>query len=163
SGLLGGPLLAPGLAVGLALEATGVSFPAPEPGLAGGGRARQTLTLTTTWLPAGSDRLQLPVVAGRGTGAPDRVRCTHPGRRVDQALAAFAGLSWAHRLGRAGGLEVRLSGEHRREAAAPRTPTPAASHLNLTTWITAGAPGPLAPDLDASTLDGAWTRVQLAA
>src|SRR5262249_57439966 len=100
--------------------------------LAGGVRPRQTLNLSATWLPAGADQRELLVRAGRRTESPDCFRCADSAARVDQALAAFAGLSWAHRLGRAGGLEVRVSGEHRREAAAARTPTPAASHLDLT-------------------------------
>jgi hypothetical protein len=162
SGLIGAPLLARRLAVALSVEATGVSFPPVEPEFAAGGLARQALALTTTWLPTGSDRLDLLVLAGRRTESPDCFRCTESAARVDQTLGAFIGLSWAHGLGPAAALELRLSGEHHRGSAGARSPTSAPSHLDLMTWMTDGAPGPLAPDLDASTLDAAWTRLHLA-
>jgi len=163
SGLLGGPLAGGRLGAVVSLEANGVGLPAVEPGLASGGRARQTLALTTTWNPGEADRLSLLVLAGRRTESPDCFRCTEPAARVDRELAAFAGLGWAHALGTWAGLELRLAAEHRSRAAEARSTPSGPSHLDLSSWVTDGAPGPVGPDLAASTLDEAQTRLQLVA
>jgi len=163
SGLLGGPLAGGSLGAVVSLEANGVGLPAAEPGLAGGGRARQTLAFTTTWVPGGADRLSLLVLGGRRTESPDCFRCTDTAARVHAELAAFAGLAWTHALGRESGLELRLGAEHRIESAAARMVPERPGHLDLSSWVTDGAPGPLGPDLGASTLDEERTRLRLAA
>jgi len=162
SGLLGGPLAGRHLGAVLSLDASGVGLPPTEAGLAGGGRARQTLALTTTWLPGASDRLFLLVLAGRRSESPDCFRCTDAAARVDRELALLAGLGWVHALDPVSVLELRLSAEHRSMSAGARSPTDAPSRLDLTRWITDGAPGPLAPHLGASTLDESRTRIRLA-
>jgi hypothetical protein len=161
SGLLGGPLAGGHLGAALSLDASGVGLPPTEPGLAGGGRARQALALTTTWLPGPSDRLSLLVLAGRRSESPDCFRCTDAAARVDRELAFLAGLGWVHQLGPISELELRLSAEQRSASAGARSPTDAPSRLDLTRWITDGAPGPLGPDLGASTLDESRTRIRL--
>ena len=81
--------------------------------------------------------------------------------RVDRELALFAGVGWVHALGPASGLELRLSAEHRSTSAQARSATDAPSRLDLTRWITDGAPGPLGPELGASTADESRTRIRL--
>ncbi len=162
SGLLGGPLVRGRLGAVLSLEATGLGMPATEPGLATGGRARQTVAFTTTWLPSAEDQLGLLVLAGRRTESPDCFRCTDAAARLDRELAVLAGLSWRHAFAAGAGLELRLSAEQRTASAGARTPPPGPSHLDLSTWVTDGAPGPLWPDVGASALDASRTRVQLA-
>jgi hypothetical protein len=161
SGLLGGPLAGGHLGSVLSLDASGVGLPPTEAGLAGGDRARQTLALTTTWLPGASDRLSLLMLAGRRSESPDCFRCTEAAARVDRELSLFAGLGWVHALGPVSALELRLSAEHRSASAGARSPTDAPSRLDLTRWITDGAPGPLAPDLGASSLEESRTRIRL--
>lgn len=163
SGLLGGPLAGGRLGAVVSLEATGVGLPAVEPGLAAGGRARQTLAFTTTWIPGEADRLSLLILAGRQTESPDCFRCTDAAARLDRELAAFAGLTWAHGFEGGMGLELRLAAEHRARSAGARSEPVGPSHLDLSSWVTDGAPGPLAPDLGASTLDETGTRLQLGA
>jgi hypothetical protein len=163
SGLIGGPLAAGRLGAVVSLEANGVGLPAVEPGLAGGGRARQTLSFTTTWVPGEAGRLSLLVLAGRRTESPDCFRCTDAAARVHRELAAFAGLGWAHALGSGTGLELRLGAEHRSASASARAAPTGPSHLDLSSWVTDGAPGSLRPDLGASILDETRTRLQLAA
>ena len=162
SGVLGGPLAGERLGAVLALEAGGVGLPPTEAGLAGGGRARQTLALTTTWLAGARDRLSLLVLAGRRTESPDCFRCTEAAARSDRELALFAGLDWVHMPTPASGLELRLSAEHRSTAAGARVSTAGTSRLDLSRWITDGAPGPLGAEVGASTLDGTRVRLGLA-
>jgi len=145
----------------LSLDASAVGLPATEPGLAAGGRARQTLALTTGWLPGTSDRLFLLVLAGRRTESPDCFRCTEAAARLDGELALLAGIGWAHALAPDTGLELRLSLEHRSAAAKASTPTDAPSRLDLSRWITDGAPGPLAADIGTSTIEETRSRVRL--
>jgi hypothetical protein len=161
SGVLGGPLSAGRLGAMLSLDASGVGLPATEPGLAAGGRSRQTLALTTHWLPGASDRLFLLVLAGRRTESPDCFRCTETAARLDRELALLAGIGWAHALAPGASLELRLSLEHRSAAAAGSGPADAPSRLDLSRWITDGAPGPLAADVGASTLAETRSRVRL--
>jgi hypothetical protein len=162
SGVLGGPLATGRLGAVLSIEASGVGLPATEPGLAGGGRARQVLALITTWLPGARDRLSLLVLAGRRTESPDCFRCTDAAARVDRELAGLAGIAWEHALAPGAGLALRLSAEHRNDSAGAPTPSADSSRLDLSTWISDGAPGPLSPDLgSASTLDASTTRLQL--
>ncbi|RPH70322.1 MAG: hypothetical protein EHM78_11965 [Myxococcaceae bacterium] len=161
SGVLGGPLAGGYLGAVLSLDASGVGLPPTEAGLAGGGRARQALALTTTWLPGPRDRLFLLALAGRRSESPDCFRCTDAAARVDRELALFAGLGWVHGLGPASALELRLGAEHRSASAGARSPTDAPSRLDLTRWITDGAPGPLGPELGASILEESRTRVRL--
>lgn len=161
AGLLGGPLARGRLGSVLSLEATGLGLPAPEPGLAAGGRSRQTLTLATTWLPSPDDHLLMLVLAGRRTESPDCFRCTESAARVDRALALFGGLSWTHAFTPGTTLELRLSTEHRGDSAGARAEAAGTSHLDLSSWITDGGPGALGPDLAASALEAARTRVQL--
>ncbi len=163
SGLLGGPLAGGRIGAILSLEATGVGLPPAEPGLAGGGRARQTLAFNATWLPGAAERLSLLVLAGRRTESPDCFRCTDLAARLDRELAAFAGLGWAHAFGGSGGLELRVSAEQRNASAGARSAPAAPSHLDLSRWVTDGAPGALGPDLAASTFDAARTRLRLSA
>ena len=162
SGLIGGPLAAGRLGAVLSLEAGGVELPAPEPGLAAGGRARQSLALSTTWHPSPDDRLSLLLLGGRRTESPDCFRCRPSAARLDRELAGLVGLSWAHALARGSALELRVSAEQRLRSAGAVTASPGSSHLDLSTWITDGAPGPLGPDDPASTADGSRTRLQLA-
>ncbi|HZJ54296.1 MAG TPA: hypothetical protein VFD38_09180, partial [Myxococcaceae bacterium] len=161
SGVLGGPLAGGHLGAVLSLDASGTGLPPPEAGLAGGGRARQALALTTTWLPGAGDRLSLLVLAGRRSESPDCFRCTDAAARLDRELALFAGLGWVHAVGPLGGLELQVSAEHRSVSAGAREPTDAPSRLDLTRWVTDGAPGPLSPELGASTLDASRTRIRL--
>lgn len=161
SGLIGGPMAAGHLGVVLSLDASGAGLPATEPGLASGGQARQTLALAATWLGGTLDRIFLLVLAGRRTESPDCFRCTEAAARMDRELAAFAGLGWVHALGPGAGLELRLSAEHRSTSAGARAPSDAPSRLDLSRWLTDGAPGPLGPETGASTLDGTRTRIRL--
>ena len=161
SGLLGGPMAGGRLGVVLSLDASGLGLQAAEPGLAAGGRARQGLALVTTWLPGTLDRLSLLVLAGRRTESPDCFRCTEAAARLEREIAAFAGLGWLHALGPGAGLALRLSAEHRNVSAEARSPTDAPSRLDLSRWLTDGAPGPLGPENGASTLDEARTRLRL--
>jgi hypothetical protein len=162
SGILGGPLATGRLGAVLSVEASGVGLPATEPGLAGGGRARQVLALTLTWLPGARDRLSLLVLAGRRTESPDCFRCTDAAARVDRELAGLAGITWEHVLAPGVGLALRLSAEHRNVSASARAPSDEPGRLDLSTWISDGAPGPLAPSLgSASTLEASSTRLQL--
>ena len=161
SGVLGGPVVADRLGVVLSLDASGLGLPPPEPGLAAGGRARQNAALTATWLPSAEDRVGLLVVAGRRTESPDCLRCTEAAARVNRALAALVGLSWTHAFAPDTGLELRLSAEHRAESAGASSPPPGPSHLDLSTWVTDGAPGTLGPDLAESALEATSTRARL--
>ncbi|HEY1335656.1 MAG TPA: hypothetical protein VGF31_15440, partial [Myxococcaceae bacterium] len=161
SGVLGGPISAGRLGAVLSLDASGLGLPATEPGLASGGRFRQTLALTTRWLPGASDRLFLLVLAGRRTESPDCFRCTEAAARLDRELALLAGIGWAHVLAPGTGLELRLSWEHRDAAATAAGPADTPSRLDLSRWITDGAPGPLAADVGASTLEEPRSRVRL--
>jgi hypothetical protein len=165
SGLLGGPLVQGRLGAVLSLEGSGLGLPAVEPGLAAGGRSRQTLALTTTWRPTEADRLGLLLLAGRRTESPDCFRCTDAAARVDRTLAVLAGVSWMHAFG-ATTLDLRFSVEHRLESTAasgsPSGPS-GPSHLDLSTWVTDGAPGALGPDQVASAAEGSHTRVLAAA
>jgi hypothetical protein len=162
SGSLGGPLASGRLGAVLSVEASGVGLPATEPGLAGGGRARQVLALTTTWLPGAQDRLSLLVLAGRRTESPDCFRCTDAAARVDREVAGLAGFTWEHVLAPGAGLALRLSAEHRNASASARAPSDEPGRLDLSTWISDAAPGPLSPDLgSASTLEASSTRLQL--
>ncbi len=163
SGLLGGPLFAGRLGAVLSIDASGLGLPATEPGLAAGGRSRQTLALTSRWLPGASDRVFLLVLAGRRTESPDCFRCTDAAARLDRELALLAGIGWAHALARGAGLELRLSWEHRTRAAAAAGTADAPSRLDLSRWITDGAPGPLATDVGASTLEETRSRLRLEA
>ncbi len=163
SGLLGGPLDAHRLAAMLSVEASAVELPAPEAGLAGGGRARQSLALSTTWAATSADRLSMLVLAGRRTESPDCFRCTAAAARLDSELAGLVGLSWAHAFGQRAGLDLRLSAEQRIGSAGAVTPSAGPSHLDLSSWITDGAPGALAPEDAASTREGARARLALAA
>jgi len=147
----------------LSLDASGVGLPAAEPGLSSGGRARQALSLGTTWLPGAQDRLSLLVLAGRRTESPDCFRCTEAAARLEREFSAFAGLGWVHALGPGAGLELRLSAEHRNATAAARSPADAPSRLDLSRWLTDGAPGSLGPETRASTLEEARTRLRLSA
>ncbi|HEY1335120.1 MAG TPA: hypothetical protein VGF31_12745, partial [Myxococcaceae bacterium] len=162
SGVLGGPLSVGRLGAMLALDASGVGLPAAEPGLAGGGRSRQTLALVTRWLPGSSDRLSFLVLAGRRTESPDCFRCTEAAARLDRELALLAGVGWAHAFAPGAGLDLRLSLEHRNAAAEALTPTDGPSRLDLSRWITDGAPGPLATAVGASTLGETRSRLRLA-
>ena len=162
SGVLGGPLYADRLGAVLSLDASGVGLPATEPGLAGGGRSRQSLALVTSWAGT-SDRLSLLVLAGRRTESPDCFRCTESAARIDRELALLAGIGWVHALAPGAALDLRLSLEHRSAAAGAREPTGAPSRLDLSRWITDGAPGPLAAEVGASTLEEARSRIRLAA
>jgi hypothetical protein len=161
SGLLGGPMAGGRLGAVLSLDATGLGLPATEPGLASGGRARHGLTLVTTWLPGTLDHLSFLVLAGRRTESPDCFRCTEAAARLESEIAAFAGLGWLHALGPGAGLELRLSVEHRTLSADARSPTDAPSRLDLSRWLTDGAPGPLGPETGASSLTEARTRLRL--
>ena len=161
SGILGGPLAGGHVGVVLSLDASGVGLPATEPGLASGGRARQTLALATTWLPGTLDRISLLVLTGRRTESPDCFRCTEVAARLDRELTAFVGLGWVHALWPSAGLELRLSAEHRSTSAAARAPSDKPSRLDLSRWLTDGAPGPLGPETGASTFDEARTRIRL--
>src|SRR5215472_1374159 len=116
SGLLGGPLVQGRLGAVLSLEASGLGLPPVEPGLAAGGRSRQTLAMTTTWRPTEADRLGLLLLAGRRTESPDCFRCTDTAARVDRTLAVLAGAAWTHDFGSTV-LDLRLSAEHRMESA----------------------------------------------
>ena len=161
SGVLGGPVAGGHLGVVLSLDASGAGLPAAEPGLAGGGQSRQALTVGTTWLPGTLDRISLLVLAGRRTESPDCFRCTEAAARLDRELALFAGLGWVHVLGTSAGIELRLSAEHRGASAGARAPSDAPSRLDLSRWLTDGAPGALGPDTGASTLDETRSRIRL--
>ncbi|MGZ6133441.1 MAG: hypothetical protein ACXWK9_03230, partial [Myxococcaceae bacterium] len=162
AGLVGGPVVTGRLGAVLSLEATGVELPAPEPGLAGGGRARQSLALSTTWHPSAGDHLSLLVLAGRRTESPDCYRCTAAAARLDAELAGLVGLSWTHTLAPGAGLTLGVSAEQRIRSAAAVTQPPGPSHLDLSSWITDGAPGSLSPEDPASIAAGSRTRLQLA-
>jgi hypothetical protein len=161
SGLLGGPMAGGRLGAVLSLDASGLGLPATEPGLASGGRARQGLTLVTTWLPGTLGRLSLLVLAGHRTESPDCFRCTEAAARLHREISAFVGFGWVHAFGPGAGVELRLSAEHRNVSADARSPTDAPSRLDLSHWLTDGAPGPLGPETGASTLDEARTRLWL--
>ena len=162
SGVLGGPLATGRLGAVLSVEASGVGLPATEPGLAGGGRTRQVFALTTTWFPGARDHLSLLVLAGRRTESPDCFRCTDAAARVDRELAGLVGIGWEHALAPGAGLALRLSAEHRNTAADARAPSSEPGRLDLSTWISDGAPGPLSADLgSASKLEASSTRLQL--
>jgi hypothetical protein len=162
SGVLGGPLSVGRLGAVLSLDASGVGLPATEPGLAGGGRSRQTLALVTRWVPGIADELSLLLLAGRRSESPDCFRCTEAVARLDREIALFAGIGWGHAFAPALSLELRLSLEHRNAAATPRDATDAPSRLELSRWITDGAPGPLGADIGASTLEETRSRLRLA-
>ncbi len=162
AGLVGGPVVTGRLGAVLSLEATGVELPAPEPGLAGGGRARQSLALSTTWHPSAGDHLSLLVLAGRRTESPDCYRCTAAAARLDAELAGLVGLSWTHALAPGAGLTLGVSAEQRIRSAAAVTQPQGPSHLDLSSWITDGAPGSLSPEDPASIAAGSRTRLQLA-
>ena len=161
SGVLGGPLSVGRLGAVLSLDASGVGLPATEPGLAGGGRSRQTLALVTRWVPGTADQLSLLLLAGRRTESPDCFRCTEAAARLDREIALFAGIGWGHTFAPGAGLELRLSLEHHSEAAGALDSTDAPSRLDLSRWITDGAPGPLTADVGASTLEETRSRLRL--
>ena len=161
SGLLGGPMGGGRIGAVLSVDASGAGIAPTEAGLAGGGRARQSIALTTAWRPGAQDRLSLRFLAGRRTESPDCFRCTEAAARQEHELALFAGAGWVHALDRSSGVELRLSGEHRSTGAGALSPTAGPSRLDLSRWITDGAPGPLGPDVGASTREEERTRLQL--
>ena len=147
-GLLSGPL-GPSLGLLLALEAQGSALPAPEPGLAAGSRGAQRLLLGTRLLASDRDVLSLTLLGLRSTESPDCFRCTDAAARQRTALGLGGSLRWIHRLDR-GELEAHAGLELRWVDAGAVNGTAIPSALDLTTWITDGAPGPLEPSLGAS-------------
>jgi len=148
AGLLAGPL-GPSFGLALAFEALGTGLPAPQPGLAAGHRAAQKLLLGATFLPGARDTVSLTLLGLRHTESPDCFRCTEAAARQVTGLDLGGTLRWRHRL-EPGELEVHAGLEVRRQDAGAVRAEAGASVLDLSTWITDGAPGPLDPSTGAS-------------
>ena len=162
SGLVAGPLAVSRLGLMLSADAWGIGLPASEAGLADGGRARQALAFATHWIPARTDRLELLLLGARQSESPDCFRCTAPAARVAREIGGLVGAGWRHALSGTTALDVRISLEHHQASHEARASSGAPSHLDLSRWITDGAPGALGADLAASASASTRTRLELA-
>jgi hypothetical protein len=144
-----GPL-APSFGLSLALDAVGVGFPAPESGLASGSRSRQRGLLEATLLISEHDALTFTVLGTRTTESPDCFRCTEAAARQTTTLGLGGGLRWRHRFTGGAELQGHAGLEMRWREARALGGGERPSTLDLASWVTDGAPGPLETAIAAS-------------